>query len=177
MIMVCSVCLLPSLSDLPPPNVTISFSGSSTAGQSYSLNCSATVVPGLVTEPDVQLVFSDSTKAEGSSSVEQSFSPLRTSDGGQYTCTATVNIPQAGIANSSSTTETVTVQSELVCCVSCSLNLSLSLHSSPTQCVILWSSGISSGSLSHHALLWNSLHSLVSSDSGRGGGHYCLSTH
>ena len=110
------MCLLPSLSGLPPPNVTISFSGSSTAGQSYSLNCSAAVVPDLVTEPHVQLVFPNSNIAEGSSSVEQSFSPLRTSDGGQYTCTATVNIPQAGIDNLSSTiTETVTVQSELVC--------------------------------------------------------------
>ena len=114
------MCLLPSLSDLPPPNVTISFSGSSTAGQSYSLNCSATVVPDLVTEPHVQLVFSDLTIAEGSSSVDESFSPLRTSDGGQYTCTATVNIPQAGIADlAHSTTETVTVHSELVCCASC----------------------------------------------------------
>ena len=103
-------------SALPPPNVIISFSGSSTAGQSYSLQCSATVVPDLVTEPHVQLVFSDSTIVNGSSSVEQSFSPLRTSDGGQYTCTATVKIPRAGIDNLSNTvTETVTVQSELVC--------------------------------------------------------------
>ena len=30
-------------------------------------------------------------------SLDSMFSPLRTSDGGQYTCTATVNIPQAGI--------------------------------------------------------------------------------
>ena len=120
------VCV-PSLSDLPPPNVTISFSGSSTAGQSYSLNCLATVVPDLVTEPHVQLVFPNSTIAEGSSSVEQSFSPLRTSDGGQYTCTATVNVPQAGIANLSNTIkETVNVQSELVCFTNC-LTLSLSL--------------------------------------------------
>ena len=32
-----------------------------------------------------------------SSSLDYMFSPLRTSDGGQYTCTATVNIPRAGI--------------------------------------------------------------------------------
>ena len=77
-----------------------------------------------MTEPHVQLVFSDSTIVNGSSSVEQSFSPLRTSDGGQYTCTATVNIPQAGIDNLSNTiTETVTVQSELGCCANCSLSL------------------------------------------------------
>ena len=74
--------------------------------------CSASVVAGLVVLPDVKVVFPNSTEvsAVNSSSVEYVFSPLRISDGGQYTCTATVNIPQAGITNlKSSALETITV--------------------------------------------------------------------
>ena len=45
-----------------------------------------------------------------SSSLDYMFSPLRTSDGGQYTCTATVNITQAGIMDlQNSAVETVVV--------------------------------------------------------------------
>ena len=90
-------CLLHSA--LPAPVVTISFSGDSTAGQGYSLQCSASVVAGLVVLPDLKIVFPNSTEISvmDSSSLDYMFSPLRTSDGGQYTCTATVNIPRAGI--------------------------------------------------------------------------------
>ena len=99
-------------SALPAPNVTISFSGDSIAGLTYSLHCSASVVAGLVVLPDLKIVFPNSTEvsAVNSSSVDYVFYPLRTSDGGQYTCTATVNIPQAGITDlQSSGVETITV--------------------------------------------------------------------
>ena len=99
-------------SDLPAPNVTISFSGDSIAGLTYSLHCSASVVAGLVVLPDLKIVSPNSTEvsAVNSSSVDYVFSPVRTSDGGQYTCTATVNIPQAGIKDlQSSAVETITV--------------------------------------------------------------------
>ena len=88
-------------SDLPAPNVSISFSGSSTAGLSHSISCTATVVPGLVALPTMMIVFPNSTVvlAHNTTSVDYTFSPLRTSDGGHYTCTATINIPQAGITN------------------------------------------------------------------------------
>ena len=88
-------------SGLPAPNVNISFSGSSTAGLSHSISCTATVVPGLVALPTMMIVFPNSTVvlAHNTASVDYIFSPLRTSDGGHYTCTATINIPQAGIAN------------------------------------------------------------------------------
>ena len=90
-------CLLHSA--LPAPVVNISFSGDSTAGEEYSLQCSASVVAGLVVLPDLKIVFPNSTEISviNSSSLDYMFSPLRTSDGGQYTCTATVNISQAGI--------------------------------------------------------------------------------
>ena len=66
-------------------------------------------------QPDMEIVFSNMTKivAMNISSLNYTFSPLRTSDGGQYTCTATVNIPQAGIVDlQSSTSEIITVIGE-----------------------------------------------------------------
>ena len=99
-------------SALPAPNVTISFSGDSIAGLTYSLHCSASVVAGLVVLPDLKIVFPNSTEVSvvNSSSVNYVFSPLKTSNGGQYTCTATVNTPQAGITDlQSSSVKTITV--------------------------------------------------------------------
>ena len=85
------------------------------AGQSSSLQCSASVVAGLVVQPDMEIVFPNITvvAAMSISSLIYTFSPLRTSDGGQYTCTATVNIPEAGITDLKSTAiETLSVTSE-----------------------------------------------------------------
>ena len=76
------------------------------------MHCSASVVAGLVALPDLKIVSPNSTEVSSvnSSSVDYVFSPLGTSDGGQYTCTATVNIPQAGITDlQSSAVGTITV--------------------------------------------------------------------
>ena len=82
------------VSALPAPRVTVTFSGYSIAGQAYALQCSAGVVDGLVVLPDMKIQYLNSTvmSVMNSSSVEYVFSPLRTSNGGQYTCTGTVNI-------------------------------------------------------------------------------------
>ena len=102
-------------SALPAPNINITFSGNSIAGQNYSLQCSASVVAGLVVMPDLEIMHPNTTVISvmnSSSSVEYMFSPLRTSNGGQYTCTATINIPQAGITDlNTSEMENVTVAS------------------------------------------------------------------
>ena len=100
-------------SDLPAPNVSITFSGSSTAGLSHSISCTATVVPGLVALPTMMIVFPNSTVvlAHNTISVDYTFSPLRTSDGGHYTCTATINIPQAEINLTASKSGTINVSS------------------------------------------------------------------
>ena len=66
-------------------------------------------------QPDMEIVFPNTTEivAMNITSLNYTFSPLRTSDGGQYTCIATVNIPQAGIADlQSSTSEIITVIGE-----------------------------------------------------------------
>ena len=65
-------------------------------------------------QPDLQIVFPNTTEivAMNISSLNYTFSSLRTSDGGQYTCTATVNIHEAGIAGlHGSAMETLTVAS------------------------------------------------------------------
>ena len=101
---------------LPPPVVAISPSGDSTAGQSFSLQCSAGVEAGLVVGPDLVLVAPNGSEVASqmsTSALSHTLSPLRTSDGGQYTCTATVTIPEAGIAGLLSlAVETLTVASE-----------------------------------------------------------------
>ena len=99
---------------LPAPNVTIMFPENLTAGQNYSLQCSASVVDGLVVQPELEIVHPNSTviSVVNTSSVDYMFSPLRTSDGGQYTCTATINIPQTGITDLNNVTaKTITVGS------------------------------------------------------------------
>ena len=68
-------------------------------------------------QPDLEIVFPNTTDiaAMNITSLTYTFSQLRASDGGQYTCTATVNIPEVGIADIKiSTTENVTVASEHV---------------------------------------------------------------
>ena len=76
--------------------------GDSIAGQNYSLQCSASVVDGVVVQPDLEIVGpGGSVLASVGQNVTLThmFSPLVTFDGGQYTCTATLNIPEAGITN------------------------------------------------------------------------------
>ena len=99
---------------LPAPNISISFSGDFSAGLENSINCSASVVDGLVVLPDLMIEFHSIVIFEkNNSSLVYIFSPLRTSDRGQYTCTATINIPQAGITDlQTSTTEAITVASQ-----------------------------------------------------------------
>ena len=73
---------------------------------------------GLVVDPDLEIVSHNSTEivsaAVGARSLKHTFSPLRISDEDQYTCTATVSIPQAGITDlHSSATSTLSVVCKL----------------------------------------------------------------
>ena len=69
-------------------------SGPLTAGQVYSLTCSVLVVDHLVVEPSVEWTRQDGSQvtATSGSSLLLNFNPLRTSDGNNYTCIATVTI-------------------------------------------------------------------------------------
>ena len=101
--------------------------GNSTAGEVYTLNCTATVVENLVVVPTIQWEYSNGSAVEGGSTSTLSdmvtsgnttthnltFSPLQTSHGGEYTCRAIINIPSISISglNSSKSTDVV-VQSK-----------------------------------------------------------------
>ena len=96
------VLLVLSYPSVPPaPNVTISTIGLSIAGQSYTFECSASVVAGLVVEPHMKIVFPNSTEISvvATKSLNHTYTSLKISDGGQHTCRATIEIPQAGITN------------------------------------------------------------------------------
>ena len=112
---------------LPVPEVAIHSTGNTTAGEVYTLSCSATVVENLVVVPTIQWEYSNGSAVDGGSTFTLSamvvsgntttrnltFSPLRTSHGGEYTCRAIINIPSisiTGLSNSQSTD--VVVQSK-----------------------------------------------------------------
>ena len=106
--------VLPSA--LPPPNVSLSFTGLPVVGQNFTLTCSAAVVAGLVVQPDLKIVFPNSTEMSvvAASSLKHSLSPVMSSHGGQYACSATINIPEAGITDHmTSVTKTITIVCEL----------------------------------------------------------------
>ena len=119
--------LTPSLSSpgLPPPVVIISSYGSTIAGSVYSLVCMVKVVDGLVVVPDSVwmkdggvLVNGTNTTltrtvSGGNSSLNLTFNPLLTSHAGQYTCVATISVPQLSLSITNSSAVTVSVQSEL----------------------------------------------------------------
>eukprot|EP00731_Ephydatia_muelleri_P018727 Em0011g767a len=107
---------------LPPPVITASSYGSSIAGSVYSLVCMVKVVDGLVVNPDVAwmkdggaLVNGTNTTltrtvSGGNSTLNLTFSPLLTSQGGQYTCVATISVPQLSLNITNSSAVTVSVQ-------------------------------------------------------------------
>ena len=109
---------------LPPPGVTVTPASLPTAGQSHTLDCSATTVNLIKTLPPLEWTSlsrnnggTSTSQINGSASANRSltFNPLRTSDGGRYSSQAAIDIPEAGISNRSSSDSTsVSVQSELV---------------------------------------------------------------
>ena len=131
-----------SIEALPVPEVAIHNTGNTTTGEMYTLSCTATVVENLVVVPNIQWEYSNGSEVEGGSTFTLSamvtsgnttthnltFSPLRTSHGGEYTCRAIINIPSISISglNRSQSTDIV-VQSKLLACftVFCSSLLQL----------------------------------------------------
>ena len=88
-----------------------------TAGDSHTLQCTVTEIPHLAARPTVELI------GPGSSSVvatvmglmvTHTVDPVRTSNAGQYTCRASVDIPSVSVDVSGQSSSTLTVQSKFV---------------------------------------------------------------
>ena len=123
---------LPSLSCIhtapPPADISITTTGSSIAGQAYTLTCSAVLIGGSIVTVDVQWLDSDGrvvldgddvsigdVMTEGVKfSRSLTFEVLLASQAGAYICQASFPDPQSSLGNiSSNQTIIVTVQSEL----------------------------------------------------------------
>ena len=113
------------LVELPPPTVTVISDNTSTAGQMHSLTCIATTKDFVVNLPilewiqptmDVGADIALNEQINGTVSANRSltFNPLKTSNGGRYTCRARIDISLVGIMNrSDSSTVDVRVKSTL----------------------------------------------------------------
>ena len=72
--------------------MSIIIGGFSTAGHTtFFLTCSVILEPHLVVEPSFAWTRQNSTSQIIGSNPHLNFTPLRTSDSGNYTCTVTVN--------------------------------------------------------------------------------------
>ena len=123
MLLIASLFSLP-VSLVPPQVITVSteVEGSSVAGDEYNIICTVMEdIEGLTNSPTLQWVDPDNNTVSGelitvdettdtSATQTLTFDPLRTSDGGDYTCQAMLVSPLGDIVDS--TIQTITVQSE-----------------------------------------------------------------
>jgi len=101
-----------SHSALQPPMVEID-TVTGTAGEPLTLTCSNSYPANLVRAPGVQWLHSNGTVLSNTDIL--TFDHLRTSDGGQYTCSVNISIPQLGIMGLVGMGRTdLTVQSECI---------------------------------------------------------------
>ena len=115
-----------------PPRVTVDASGTSIAGETYSLTCTVSLEQELRQSPVIELIGPDGGVMENGTPVDVSLSsspttmtllffPLHTSHGGIYWCRATVIDTNAGIDIINNSSANVTVQSKFfLYCMSCS---------------------------------------------------------
>ena len=119
--------------------------GSSVAGERYSVECSVETVDG-VRSGDILIIW---TTPQGDSMVTESltttgrvtrgsliFSPLTTSDGGQYTCTGRISVATVSVDVHSNSVIQVNVTSECAQLIWCFIYCSHTFSLSPTsKCV------------------------------------------
>ena len=89
------------LSELLPPNVAIAPNGAQTIGVSYNMTCTVNVLGLLIPNTTIQWVKTPPNNTIPSPNTASTTSihyieALNTSDAGQYTCIATITIPDIG---------------------------------------------------------------------------------
>ena len=101
---------------LPSLTVSITATGSPTAGQTYSLTCSVSVVEHLAVQPSIVWRDGQGREVAGGSGLGLllTFDPLRTSNGSHYTCTASVSVPEISPSVSEEASRNVVVSSKSV---------------------------------------------------------------
>ena len=129
--------LPPALPALAP--VILSSLASATIGEVAELSCSVPVVEHLVQSPTLDwnegsegqpgVAVTDLTTLGGTIWRNISFSPPKTSHGGQYVCQAGLSIPAIGLEETWASSRDLSVQSEWLSCVFC-LSV-LALHVCP----------------------------------------------
>ena len=113
---------------VPSPAITVSVStmGTATAGESYTLTCTVMEeIVGLTNKPSLQWLNSSGDvivgrediigQTDNTAMLVLTFDPVRTSDGGDYTCEGTLESPPGMLVND--TEQMVTVLSKCVCSV------------------------------------------------------------
>ena len=111
----------------PPtvPTITASITSPTslfTAGQSYTLTCTANVTGAgtLSTTTTITLIHPSGSMTSGTgSSLDLSLNPLRVSNAGQYTCNVSVSSPFLTGALSSTDTLTINVQGIYILLLEC----------------------------------------------------------
>ena len=107
--------------DLPPPSVNITVSNANlSAGEVYTLICTATVVENLVVMPILTWIDSLNGAVPGmqeddgiTSTRTLMFDPLHTHQGGVYMCRAVINIDTISLESSANSSQSVDVRSKL----------------------------------------------------------------
>ena len=113
-------------------------------GEQYMLNCTVSVVERLIVSPvitwtkrsasnaisvsPVDMVVSDTMR-----SLSLNFSSLKTSDAGQYTCEASLNVSEIDMVTSNNDFLNLPLESKsffkaLICCIDCTLHNTLTMH-------------------------------------------------
>ena len=113
----CSYFALPIVPTLTVDASITSPTGPFTAGQSYTLTCTATVTGGGTLSPTTTITWihpSGSVTPGTGSSLNLILNPLQLSDAGQYTCNVSVSSPLLTRAQSNTDTFTINVQSKLI---------------------------------------------------------------
>ena len=88
-------------------NVSVLPIGSGIGGQVYYLLCSVQLPPQLMAEPSSIVWTKEDNDYQLSSSQQLTFNSLRTSDGGQYTCTVTIETTSGASAHGEASADLV----------------------------------------------------------------------
>lgn len=110
------------LAELPPPTITITSHGDSVVGENYTLICTVSTLEDITENSVLSGTWTDInghslqqdliTVNETTSFFMLHFTPVDTSDGGQYICNASITVPKLSVVTASSKFYDIVIQSE-----------------------------------------------------------------